>query len=438
MSDAKDQPKEQQPKWVLRWGHHLSPTPLRPGVWRCKEGGYLIRARVKDQRRGKLMEVKRHLREAKNAAEAAAELARLLAELRGSRGSAPARIRWHAYVAQWVERKVASGDLASPQAAMVLASDVQHLMGKELADLYMDSLRPADLLAWRDKVAEQVASGRYSPRTCNNWLKRIRQICRDAVTELELPRDPSAVLKAFPTGENRTYTREQPNSLRPADLGVFCAAVREVEPHYWALVVLAFATGLRPSSLRPLRHRGPNSDVLWSEGLLLIRRSYVRTRILERTKTGVDLQFDLPAELLEVLRQHAATLPEAQELLFPGLRGGLMATNVLGKLFARVQRKLGWEGRWLTPRAMRRTFNDSTRAAAVRDLVTRSISGHQTPAEQVRYSTVQPEEQKAAITAAMAPILTPGGASGASGGARDTTPDTKQRTNTPVGIIAAG
>ena len=43
---------------------------------------------------------------------------------------------------------------------------------------------------------------------------------------------------------------------------------------------------------------------------------------------------------------------------------------------------------------MRRTFQDLCRAAAVGDLVTRSISGHATESMQRHYSTVALEEQR--------------------------------------------
>jgi ATP phosphoribosyltransferase regulatory subunit HisZ len=43
---------------------------------------------------------------------------------------------------------------------------------------------------------------------------------------------------------------------------------------------------------------------------------------------------------------------------------------------------------------MRRTFQDSARAAEVRDVVTRAISGHATETMQQHYSTVAPEEMR--------------------------------------------
>ncbi|HEV7554757.1 MAG TPA: hypothetical protein VGO00_04825, partial [Kofleriaceae bacterium] len=51
----------------------------------------------------------------------------------------------------------------------------------------------------------------------------------------------------------------------------------------------------------------------------------------------------------------------------------------------------------VTPRAMRRTFQDLARAAKVTDIVTRSISGHATPEMQRHYSTVDGKEQRAGL-----------------------------------------
>jgi integrase len=51
----------------------------------------------------------------------------------------------------------------------------------------------------------------------------------------------------------------------------------------------------------------------------------------------------------------------------------------------------------ITPRAMRRTFNDVARAAKVESLVTKSISGHVTDRMKDHYSTVSPIEQRESI-----------------------------------------
>ncbi len=48
----------------------------------------------------------------------------------------------------------------------------------------------------------------------------------------------------------------------------------------------------------------------------------------------------------------------------------------------------------MTPRAMRRSFQDLCRAAEVKDVVARSICGHATEAMQRRYSSVSQQEQQ--------------------------------------------
>jgi hypothetical protein len=73
--------------------------------------------------------------------------------------------------------------------------------------------------------------------------------------------------------------------------------------------------------------------------------------------------------------------------LFPALHGGFRAGSVLDKPFRAVAVEMELKKR-IIPRGMRRTFQDVCRAAAVGDLVTRSISGHATEAMQRHYSTV--------------------------------------------------
>ena len=100
-----------------------------------------------------------------------------------------------------------------------------------------------------------------------------------------------------------------------------------------------------------------------------------------------------------MLRWHVDTQLETEaqrqsELLFPSIDGGFRAGTVLGKPFATVSEEMGFV---FAPRGMRRTFNDLARAAEVKDVVSRSISGHTTEAMQRHYSTVRGEEQRQGI-----------------------------------------
>jgi hypothetical protein len=247
-------------------------------------------------------------------------------------------------------------------------------------------------------MARRVKDGEYSPNTANTDLSVLKVILRHAKLDFELPENPARDVPAFDSSQHRTYTREEPNSLKSFELREFLAGMRENFPQHFAMVFAGFCTGLRPSTLRPLRRAGATPDVLWDERVLLVRQSHTRGEVtMVGTKTGVDLEITVPEELLEVLRWHVATQLETDaqkesELLFPSETGGFRARTVLEKPFAAVTKALGLRKR-ITPRAMRRTFQDLCREARVADVVTRSICGHATEAMQRRYSTVSGIEQ---------------------------------------------
>ncbi|MBK6533417.1 MAG: site-specific integrase [Deltaproteobacteria bacterium] len=155
------------------------------------------------------------------------------------------------------------------------------------------------------------------------------------------------------------------------------------------MVALGFATGLRPSSLRAFRRSGKTADLHLEEGLLYVRRSHtVSDEVMGTTKTGVPQHITLPKALVAVLRWHIDMLPEGlmteSELLFPSETGSFRAPSALDKPFAAVAKAIGLR-KHITPRAMRRTFQDLARKAKVEDIVTRAVSGHATETMQHHY-----------------------------------------------------
>ena len=183
------------------------------------------------------------------------------------------------------------------------------------------------------------------------------------------------------------------------------AKARELYPQHYALILLGFVTGLRPSSLRPLRRKGPEADIDWTTGELLVRRSHSRRqKIMNRTKQKVDGSITLPLAVLDILREHVATLKgkaAESDLLFPSAVGGYRTRTGLTKPFAAIVEALKLPFK-LTPKGMRRTFNDVAREAGTHDVVTRSISGHQTEEMQRHYSTARGSEQRAALEKTLA------------------------------------
>lgn len=403
-------------EWVKRWRCEMAAKPTRRGIWRLKGGGFFVRARATDPRTGKEHQLTQTLRGERIRMSEALAVQAQLRKLARDRidGRIRSRTLWSAYAASLFESKVAEAKIKSAASRRHWA-DTLSMLVPAFGMLYVDELRYADLVTWRDQVGRWIRDGmpsrrkrdagknkivNLSPVTANGWISILKSICSAMKKHFELDKDPAADLEYFVTP--RTFTREQPNALTGELARVFLATMKERHPQHYAMVFLGFVTGARPSTLRPLRREGPESDVLWDEQLILLRRSNsLGDEIMDETKTSLDQEIPLPPSALRVLREHVAALPEGPMrdslYLFPSMTGGMRARTVLVKPFRDVLKTLGWTLR-ITPKGMRRTFNDLARAAEVHDVVTRAISGHQTSRMQRHYSTAQREEMRNAVS----------------------------------------
>ena len=417
--------KKKGDRWVKRWGYEMSPRSTLPGVHRLKDGGFLTRAYVRLPT-GKSQLIFRVHREVGSADAAhvwlSAEKARVrtlgaavVAAVAGTAGNTnaggpvagpgeatcPTLPSFADYATSLGERKRRLGKLKSAHAREVYTSILKTHLLPAFGALRVDAIRRADVLGWMDAVSVRITAGEVSPHTANSWWSALRAILNAAVAEFELDRNPVAKVDKFSTAEHPVHTREEPNSLTGEEARAFLAAMQRKYPQHYAMTVLGFATGLRPSSLRPLRRCGPNADVLWTESALLVRRSHTRrAEVMNTTKTDLRQRIGLPESLVEVLRAHVDAIPPGpmleSELLFPSIEGGFRAPSVLDKPFKTVAKAIGLRKR-ITPKGMRRTFQDLARAAEVKDVVTRSISGHQTEKMQEHYSTPWESEQRAGM-----------------------------------------
>lgn len=346
-------------RWVVQWKQRLSAKAALPGVWRREEGGFFIRGRAKDPVTGRLRTVARKS-DAVDARAALAELDELRREIRAAATSIP--ILFGEYSAQLFERKLALNEIRSAVTREQWAATLRcHLLPAfERQDLRQ--LKKAQIEAWKLAQAKRVNAGEYCPATVNNWLKFLRVIVNTAVVDLELPKNPIAGVKDLDRSMHRSYTREEPNSLTRDEVGGFLRTMEALCPQHFAMVLVGFSTGLRPSSLRPLRREGAKADIDWETGRLLVRRSHTRKdEVMDRTKVGKDYVIGLPDEVMDVLKWHVANLPEGPMmdcgLLFPSEDGGFRAGSCLDKPFAAVLAAIGVRKRF-TPRGMRRTFHD--------------------------------------------------------------------------------
>lgn len=398
--------------WKTQWNCLVTPTRV-PGVWKRKGGGHLVRARVVDPLTGRMKEIKRVLPEA--------DLATAFKWLEDERARVRAglviaqlpKTRFADFALSVLDHKLRQGHLKSAKSAERWKYTLEHLIGGTVTadesrhvpgfgDCFVDQIRSEHVLAWREGIVELIVAGEYSPNTTNGWLSVLRVIAQEAKRRFKLPEAFTEGVPDFDTSEHVTYPEEAPNSLTREQVPEFLAALRELHPAHYAMTYLGLATGLRPSSLRPLRRAGPTPDVLWEQRRLLVRRSQtLGDTPLNTTKQKTRYTIDLPQEVLDVLGWHVdtqlVTPPQAEsELLFPSVTGGYRSPTVLNKPFAEVSEAIGL-GYAFTQSGMRRTFNDLARAAKVEALVTRSISGHLTERMQHHYSTVQPDEQRESI-----------------------------------------
>ncbi len=398
--------------WKKQWKTWVRPTKL-PGVWQRKEGGFLVRARVTNAMTGHLVELKRVLADATEEAAFAwltAERARVKS---GAATAAPPKQRFAEFAQRLYERKLTSMEIRSAKGRAKWSKTLEHLIagthGKKarrtvegFGEMFIDQIGAAHVEAWKADLADLIRAEDYAPATCNGWLSILRVVLKAAKRELSLPLLATDGVRDFDESERETYTEEEPNALLPVEVPRFLEAMRELHPQHYAMAFLGLATGLRPSSLRPLRRKGPQADVLWSEGKLLVRRSHTLGReVMNTTKQRVRYRIHLPEAVLEVLRWHVETqlsTPEMEDsdLLFPSVTGGFRSPSVLNKPFADVAEAIGL-GKQFTQRGLRRTFNDLARAAAIEGVVTRSISGHLTERMQHHYSTVNADEQRGSI-----------------------------------------
>ncbi len=390
-------------EWVERWKDVVAAQPDLPGVWRRRDGGFHVRARTTDPRTNKLREVNRELPNITRAKEAYTWLQGELERIRsGSQPEVSIAPAFHAFAADVFKRKVDLGKIRSAAGRAKWESVLETHLYPAFGDILLDQLRPSDIKTWQSRTAAKIKAGDMAPTTANTILSVLRQVTDEAAADFDL-RDPMRGVDLFDTREHNTYTEEEPNSLAPADVPRFLGKLRELHPEHFAFAFLGFTTGLRPSSLRPLRRDGATPDIKWDEGLLLIRRSQtLGNEVMETTKTDLHQRLTLPRELMKVLRWHVDSQllrknMRMSELLFPSVVGGFRSRSCLDKPFHAVSEviELGYN---FTPRGMRRTYQDLARAAGIHDVVTRAISGHATPEMQHRYSTPRGDEVKHALS----------------------------------------
>lgn len=401
-------------KWAMKWDYLMSSSPVAKGVYRLKSGGFFLRARVAD-RAGEMVPVYEVAHDLRTIAQATKRRAVLVAEARAEqKGEARSKQLWSAFAASLLEERVSRGDIESAATVEWWQNTLTHYLVPAFGDYVATDVTRSVIDGWITKtvlpwkrdghMVQRMRKGepfgqprlvQPKPATINGWLRILRNISNAIQVKFDLAKSAFDGIEFLPEG--RTYTREQPNSLPPEVVYRFLAIARAKYPQHFFMILLGFVTGLRPSSMRALRRQGPESDIDWTTGDLQVRRSHSRGQtVMDATKTKHDNAFPLPPSLLDEARRHVEALPEGpaqrSDLLFPTAKGKLRSRTVLTKPFAAIVAALEVAYR-VTPRAMRRSFNDLTRVAGVDPIIIRSISGHQSEEMRELYSTARSREQ---------------------------------------------
>jgi integrase len=395
----------QEGTWNMSWNWMAGCKPTKhSGIYKTPTG-YRVRVRAMDPKTGTLRGANREF-EGITLDQALVRQAELRGWIRaGGQSDTRERLRYGDYATSLFKRKLGSGDLKSAKSRERWAQTQDGHLIPAFGDWFIDQLRRGDIEEWKAAQGARVTKGKLSPHTVNGWLRILLTTLRQAVVDLDQEYDPTKGIRPLDTSTWHTYTEEEPNSLTVDEVPRFMATARALCPQHFAMLALGLATGRRPSELRPLRRQGPTPDILWTDGVLLVRRSETRGEVMERTKTGKRLRIPLPTVLMEILQQHVDTLPvgpmRQSELLFPSTSGGYRAPSCLDKPIVEIA-KAAKIKKALSPRFMRRTFQDLGRAANVHDFVVKAISGHATTSMQERYSSVSGEEVRTGLAKVIA------------------------------------
>lgn len=393
-------------KWIKRWNSWITPT-IAKGVWRTKESGFLVRGRAKDPTTGKSKEVRKIL-SVEHEATALKWLEEELDRIRTGASELPqTKTRFSDFSVLLLEEKVTLREIKSARGRERWVFTLRHLISgtenvKGFGEMYIDQIKLAHIEQWKLGIARLINEDKYRPATTNGWLAILRVIMKRAKAKHLITIDPTEGVKVFDTSEHPAYTEEEPNSLTPPEMGEFLPCMLEHYAQHYGMTCLGYGLGLRPSSLRALRRKGPTPDILWDEGVIFIRRSETLGEVMNTTKTNYRQRINVPPGLMAVLKWHVETqlhTPQQLEsdLLFPAEEGGFRSESCLRKPFAKVSALIGLKKKF-TPKGLRRTFNDAARIADLEAVVTKSISGHRTERMREHYSSVSGDEQRNGIT----------------------------------------
>ncbi|MEM7447326.1 MAG: tyrosine-type recombinase/integrase [Myxococcota bacterium] len=353
-----------------------------PGVKKIAPGRFRVRAKLKDPRTGRFVEIDREI-EAGSVRDASLVREELRQEILDVGALLnPQRVTVGEYAKRWASRK--SPEL-KPSTRVRYKDALEHICD-HLGHVYLDRLTVDDIVEWRDRQ-------KLAPSTVNGRLRVLRTMMKAATHELCLARNPAEYVGAI-----RDPKDTDDNVLSASELADVLAFVESERPHWYPFFLTAAVTGARFGELSALQW----SDIDHERRQIHIRRAQVRGHVGD-TKTGERRNVPMPEQLSEALRSHRRRLVAEQApglavgWVFPSRTGGLMYNSSPSRALRAALRQCEIS-RPFTFHGFRHAFNDLTRRE-VSGKVVRSITGHVTEKMTEHYSHVDFEEKRLAVNA---------------------------------------
>src|SRR5262249_29756383 len=146
-------------------GTWISPEPTLPGVWTRRDGGHVVRARVKERVTGKTREIWKVMPNA-GAADALKWLEDERARVRdGVAASAQSpNVRFSEFATSHFAHKVKVGEIRSAAGRNKWHYTLKRLF-EAFGDHFIDRLHVSHVETWRAEQAERVSAGELAPTT---------------------------------------------------------------------------------------------------------------------------------------------------------------------------------------------------------------------------------------------------------------------------------
>lgn len=406
-----------------------------PGVSRLEgePGKYRLRGEVTNAKNGKKMNLDAVV-EAKGDREAATLRLEALARLESELPAQPTeRVRLSAYAASWSLAKRASLKKSTRDLyAGYLDNDILPTMG----DYFVDAIEGDDLARWRDAQALLMVRAKgatkrpIDPVTVNGRLRFFKRLMRDAVEDLNLPRDPTRrveELREYTLDEEEDDEEEGGRSLTAPELAELLAHIRVHHRRWYPFFFVLAFTGLRFGELTALKC----SDVDHEARSIRVRRAQYKGALdttksaSKKRKGGRNGKRSLPLfpELEAVIeservmrreelvarmkRQRVPNFEEAAagaeaDWIFPAHRRAdkLMHNTAPARPLHKSLAKLPHLPQDFTVHGLRHTFNNLVRQAAEnqgQEVAVRALTGHADIEMTEHYSHVSMAEKATVV-----------------------------------------